>query len=321
MSFTAVSSSTAAFGRVRVPAQSQARAARAGNTPAAPRAAASQQPQQPGVPRGLGGVSLASAGRAAAFYSAAAALGASLNNGAARSARDVTVAAFSAAADGDGAAADPWKALGVKAGADAEEIKKALDRKKLLYKTEPGKLAKFEEAYDTIVQASLQARLRGDLSGVDKNILNADKVSLFGPYWPIKCTSPMRDIKVNVAISLFAAFVCWKSPEGLRNLQPAIYGMIFQIFRMFMKLVDVDPGPSALIDRKAATKHNNKRFFRSFYLVLGCFSLTLAASYWLPNVICELTKMTIPLKYLAAQEIYVTAIISFNLALLTSYYR
>jgi hypothetical protein len=42
-----------------------------------------------------------------------------------------------------------------------------------------------------------------------------------------------------------------------------------------MKLVDVDPGPSALIDRKAATKHNNKRFFRSFYLVLGCFSLTL----------------------------------------------
>jgi hypothetical protein len=38
------------------------------------------------------------------------------------------------------------------------------------------------------VQASLQARLRGDLSGVDKNILNADKVSLFGPYWPIKCT-------------------------------------------------------------------------------------------------------------------------------------
>jgi hypothetical protein len=42
MSFTAVSSSTAAFGRVRVPAQSQARAARAGNTPAAPRAAASQ---------------------------------------------------------------------------------------------------------------------------------------------------------------------------------------------------------------------------------------------------------------------------------------
>lgn len=56
----------------------------------------------------------------------------------------MTVAAFSAAADGDGAAADPWKALGVKAGADAEEIKKALDRKKLLYKTEPGKLAKFE---------------------------------------------------------------------------------------------------------------------------------------------------------------------------------
>ena len=32
---------------------------------------------------------------------------------------------------------DPFKALGVKMGAEADEIKKALDRKKLLYKTEP----------------------------------------------------------------------------------------------------------------------------------------------------------------------------------------
>jgi hypothetical protein len=29
---------------------------------------------------------------------------------------------------------------------------------------------------------------------------------------------------------------------------------------MFMKLVDVDPGPSANIDKDAAVKHNNKRF-------------------------------------------------------------
>ena len=48
---------------------------------------------------------------------------------------------------------DPFKALGVKVGAEADEIKKALDRKKLLYKTEPEKLKKMEEAYEAIVQA------------------------------------------------------------------------------------------------------------------------------------------------------------------------
>ena len=47
------------------------------------------------------------------------------------------------------------------------------------------------------------------------------------PFLRLYNRSPMRDIKVNVAISLFAAIVCWRSPEGLRNLQPAIYGMIF----------------------------------------------------------------------------------------------
>lgn len=144
------------------------------------------------------------------------------------SARDVAAAAFAAgAAAGDAAAPDPWKTLGVEKGADAEVVKKALDRKKLLYKTEPDKLSKMEEAYEAIVQASLQARLRGDLSGVDKNILGADKVSLFGPWAPIPCESPLKDKKVNVAISLAAVLVVYMTPEEVRNLQPIIYGTIF----------------------------------------------------------------------------------------------
>ena len=141
------------------------------------------------------------------------------------------------------AAPDPYKALGVKPGADADEIKKALDRKKLLYKSEPEKLAKMEEAYESIVQASLAARLKGDLSGVDKKILNADAVSLFGPWAPIKCESVMKDKQVNVAIAAAATIITYMTPATVRNLQPIIYATIFMMFRMFAKLADVDPGP------------------------------------------------------------------------------
>ena len=170
----------------------------------------------------------------------------------------------SSAAAGAGGFEDPYKALGVKEGADAEEIKKALDRKKLLYKSEPEKLASMEAAYESIVQASLKARLSGDMSGVDKSILKADNVSLFGPWAPIPSESPLKDKKVNVAIAVAATLVCFLTPGQLRTLQPLIYSTIFQVFRMFMKLVDVDPGPSPNIDKEGANKHNNKRFFRSF---------------------------------------------------------
>jgi len=164
----------------------------------------------------------------------------------ARRARGAVVASAAADAMGAGAgdaAPDPYKALGVKPGADADEIKKALDRKKLLYKSEPEKLAKMEEAYESIVQASLAARLKGDLSGVDKNILNADAVSLFGPWAPIKCESLMKDKQVNVAIAAAATIITYMTPATVRNLQPIIYATIFMMFRMFAKLADVDPGP------------------------------------------------------------------------------
>ena len=49
---------------------------------------------------------------------------------------------------------------------------------------------------------------------------------------------------------------------------------------MFSKLVDEDPGPSPNIDREGAQKHNNKRFFRSFALVLGTFGVSLGLTYW-----------------------------------------
>lgn len=164
----------------------------------------------------------------------------------ARRARGAVVASAAADAMGGGAgdaAPDPYKALGVKPGADADEIKKALDRKKLLYKSEPEKLAKMEEAYESIVQASLAARLKGDLSGVDKKILNADAVSLFGPWAPIKCESVMKDKQVNVAIAAAATIITYMTPATVRNLQPIIYATIFMMFRMFAKLADVDPGP------------------------------------------------------------------------------
>ena len=67
------------------------------------------------------------------------------------------------------------------------------------------------------VRASLQARLKGDLSGVNKNILQADKVSLFGPWAPIKCESPLKDKKVNIAISVAALVITYGTPGTLRR--------------------------------------------------------------------------------------------------------
>jgi hypothetical protein len=227
----------------------------------------------------------------------------------------------SAAAGGAGSDADPWKALGVPQGADADAIKKALDRKKLLYKSEPEKLAAMETAYESIVQASLQARLRGDVSSVDSRVLKADTVPLFGPWAPIPSEAPLKDKKVNVAISVAAFFVTLFTPGQIRTLQPIIYATIFHVFRMFMKLVDVDPGPSANIDKDAAVRHNNKRFFRSFALVIGTFAVTLGLTYYVPNIIFEMFKVKVPVWYLLNQEVFVTGVVATALAYLTCFYR
>ncbi len=229
--------------------------------------------------------------------------------------------ARSAASAGAGGSSDPWSVLGVKQGADADAIKKALDRKKLLYKTEPEKLKTMEEAYESIVQASLQARLRGDVAGVDSGVLKADELPLFGPWAPIPCEAVLKDKKVNVAISVAATAIVYMTPGTLRTLQPLIYATIFHVFRMFMKLVDVDPGPSANIDKEGAVRHNNKRFFRSFALVIGTFAVSLGLTYYVPNQIFEAFAVKVPVWYLLNQEVIVTALCSTALAYLTCFYR
>ena len=81
-----------------------------------------------------------------------------------------------------GMAEDPYKVLGVKEGTPGDELAKVINRKKLLYKTEPEKLKQMEVAYEQIVQASLAARLRGDMSGVSESARKNDLTpSLFGP--------------------------------------------------------------------------------------------------------------------------------------------
>ena len=87
-----------------------------------------------------------------------------------------------------------------------------------------------------------------------------------------------------------------------------------------MKLVDVDPGPSANIDKDAAVKHNNKRFFRSFALVIGTFAVTLGATYYVPNIIFEMFKVKVPVWYLLNQEVFVTGVVATALAWLTCFY-
>ena len=221
-----------------------------------------------------------------------------------------------------GMAEDPYKVLGVKEGTPGDELAKVINRKKLLYKTEPEKLKQMEDAYEQIVQASLAARLRGDMSGVSESARKNDLApSLFGPWAPIPSEAPLKDKKVNIAISVAAVLFVWFTPGTIRTIQPIIYATIFHAFRMFMKLVDVDPGPSANIDRDAATKHNNKRFFRAFALVMGTFAVSLGITYWIPNMIFETFRLQVPVWYLLNQEVFVSVIVGGCLAYLTCFYR
>ena len=224
--------------------------------------------------------------------------------------------------DAGGMAEDPYKVLGVKEGTPGDELAKVINRKKLLYKTEPEKLKQMEDAYEQIVQASLAARLRGDMSGVSESARKNDLTpSLFGPWAPIPSEAPLKDKKVNIAISVAAVAFVWLTPGTIRTIQPIIYATIFHAFRMFMKLVDVDPGPSANIDRDAATKHNNKRFFRAFALVMGTFAVSLGLTYWIPNMIFETFRLQVPVWYLLNQEVFVSVIVGGCLAYLTCFYR
>ena len=94
------------------------------------------------------------------------------------------------------------------------------------------------------------------MSGVSESARKNDLApSLFGPWAPIPSEAPLKDKKVNIAISVAAVLFVWFTPGTIRTIQPIIYATIFHAFRMFMKLVDVDPGPpqTSIATRRPST--------------------------------------------------------------------
>jgi hypothetical protein len=228
-------------------------------------------------------------------------------------------AAGGMSSDAAGANDDPYKTLGVKPDADAVAVKRAYNSKQMLYKGEAAKLATVERAYEQIMQASLTARLSG-ASKVDKSVAFADRVRT-SKWAPIPCPSPMKDVMVNYGLTLGCAFVTLVTPPSMRTLQVSIFAALLMVFRMFVKLVDVDPGPNAVLDPPAAQKHNNKRFARSFGVVLGTFVATLFATFWLPQFLIEVLQLTVPAWVLLHQEVFVSTACGLVLASLVSFYR
>jgi hypothetical protein len=169
------------------------------------------------------------------------------------------------------------------------------------------------------MQASLTARLSG-ASKVDKSVAFADRVRT-SKWAPIPCPSPMKDVLVNYGLTLGCAFVTLVTPPSMRTLQVSIFAALLMVFRMFVKLVDVDPGPNAVLDPPAAQKHNNKRFARSFGVVLGTFVATLFATFWLPQFLIEVLQLTVPAWVLLHQEVFVSTACGLVLASLVSFYR
>lgn len=234
----------------------------------------------------------------------------------ARAARGRVLARASSASSSS--ADDAFKALGIKPDADAIAVKRAYNSKQMLYKGDAAKLANVERAYEDIMRASLAARLSG--GKVDKRVAFADRARL-ASWAPIACASPMKDVVVNYALTLGCAFVTLVTPPSMRTLQVTIFAALLMVFRLFVKLVDVDPGPNAVLDPPAAQKHNNKRFARSFGVVLGVFVASLFATFWLPQFLIEALALTVPSWWLLHQEVFVSAVCGLVLATLVSFYR
>ena len=151
-------------------------------------------------------------------------------------------------------------------------------------------------------------------------MLNADIIrSKWQPRW---CPSPNKDLFVNYGIAATACFlVTWAQPHNMRSLQVTIFGAIAMAFRMFIKLVDVDPGPNPKLDQAGAVKHNNMRFARSFVFCIGGFAACVLAFYWLPNLIIETLNIKVPLWVLLEQELGVSFLTLSSLATLVTFYR
>lgn len=210
------------------------------------------------------------------------------------------------------------KLLGISVSDDALAIQQAVNKKKMLYKGDNEKLREVESAYDTIQRASLQARMSGKKIE-SKSVLNADVIrSKWQPRW---CPSPNKDLFVNYGIATACFLVTWAQPHNMRSLQVTIFGAIAMAFRMFIKLVDVDPGPNPKLDQAGAVKHNNMRFARSFVFCIGGFAACVLAFYWLPNFIIETLNIKVPLWALLEQELGVSFLTLSSLATLVTFYR
>ena len=109
------------------------------------------------------------------------------------------------------------------------------------------------------------------------------------------------------------------TPPNMRTLQVTIFAALLMVFRFFVKLVDVDPGPNAVLDPPAAQKHNNARFARSFGVVLGTFVATLFVTFWLPQFFIEVLGLTVPAWVMLHQEVFVSSACGFVLASLVSF--
>ena len=210
------------------------------------------------------------------------------------------------------------KLLGISVSDDALAIQQAVNKKKMLYKGDNEKLREVESAYDTIQRASLQARMSGKKIE-SKSVLNADVIrSKWQPRW---CPSPNKDLFVNYGIATACFLVTWAQPHNMRSLQVTIFGAIAMAFRMFIKLVDVDPGPNPKLDQAGAVKHNIMRFARSFVFCIGGFAACVLAFYWLPNFIIETLNIKVPLWALLEQELGVSFLTLSSLATLVTFYR
>ena len=210
------------------------------------------------------------------------------------------------------------KLLGISDNDDALAVQQAVNKKKMLYKGDNEKLKEVEAAYDTLQQASLQARLSGK-KVESQSVLNADRIrSKWQPRW---CPSPNKDLFVNYGIALACFIVTWAQPHNMRSLQLTIFGSIAMAFRMFIKLVDVDPGPNPKLDQAGAAKHNNMRFARSFVFCIGGFAASVFAFYWLPNLLIETLNIKVPLWALLEQELGVSFLTLSSLATLVTFYR
>lgn len=225
-----------------------------------------------------------------------------------------------ARASASGASSDPYAVLGVKPDADAVAIKRAYNSKQMLYKGEKTKLDAVEAAYETILQRGLSARLSGGRGAVSADVRFADRV-VTAKWMPRACASPMKDVVVNFGLTMACAVVTLITPPQMRTLQVTIFAALLMVFRMFVKLVDVDPGPNATLDPAAAAKHNNMRFARSFGIVLGTFVVSLFCTFWLPQFIVEVLGLTVPAWMLLHQEVFVSVACGLVLAGLVSFYR